>query len=428
MPRVNKLDLVKAFSEVLDMVNTTLAGHHLRVARIADEICRRLGTPTIDRHQVLIAAMLHDIGIIPLRDQADNLVFEKEMRRHSLAGRLFLSTCPLLMEEGRIISYHHTSWKEVCGLDDVRELNAARLGNIIHLADMIDVYVRTHPLRDTTELLRNMADGSGILYAPEYVEAASDIISVPGFFRDLTASAKNLSEPLTEDLTLSGDETTIFSQLFSHVIDARSPFTATHSSGVAHLSLFLHHLADLEADDRSDMFVAGLLHDIGKVGVPLEYLEKPGPLTEEEFEAVSRHAGIGYEVLSLIPGFQRIATWGAWHHERLNGRGYPNRLSAEELPVESRIIAVADVLTALTEDRPYRSGMDNGEALKILDHMVTQGALDGDVVSLVRANIDQTNQVRRSAQTLAAKFFRGLTSGILSVVGGPAEADAAAAS
>lgn len=417
MPNINRLDLVKAFSGVLDMVNTTLASHHIRVAYIANEICDRLGTTSAHRHRVLIAAMLHDIGVIPLHDRADNLVFEKEMRRHSEAGWLLLNTCPLLREEGLIIRYHHTNWSDVDKLDEP-DLTAARLGNIIHLADMIDVRIRTHP-GESAGLFRELAEGSGALYAPQYVEAAGDIVAAPGFFQNLTKAATNLSAPLDDDLALSRDETTVYSQLFSHVIDARSPFTAIHSSGVAHLSLFIHRLADLEDEDRPAMFVAGMLHDIGKVGVPLEFLEKAGPLTPEEFQAVSRHAGLSYEVLSSIPGFHRIAPWGAWHHERLNGQGYPNRLSDAEIPAESRIIAVADVLTALTEDRPYRPGLDNDETFKILDQMVAQGALDGDIVSLVRANIEDINQVRRFAQTLAAKFFRGLTRDIRDAVSGP---------
>jgi len=415
MPSINKLDLVKAFSGVLDMVNNTLASHHLRVAYITDQICGRLEIPAALRHRTLIAAMLHDIGVIPLHDQADNLVFEKEMQRHSNAGWLLLSTCALLREEGRIIRYHHTNWNKINQLDEGKQL-AARLGNIIHLADMIDVNVRTHPGR-LPRLLRIITDGSGSLYAPDYVEAARDIVSAPDFFNDLTEAAKSLPVPLTDDLALSRDETTLYSQLFSHVIDARSPFTATHSSGVAHLGLFLHRLAGMEDMDRPAMFVAGLLHDIGKVGVPLEYIEKEGPLTKEEFAAVSCHAGISYEVLSSIPGFNRIAPWGAWHHERLNGGGYPNRLSGEAIPAESRIIAVADVLTALTEDRPYRPGLDNDQTLKILDKMVAEGGLDGDIVSLVRANIEDINQVRLFAQTLAGKFFRGLTSDIRKAVG-----------
>lgn len=416
MPRINRLDLVKSFSGVLDMVNNTLASHHLRVGYIADEICRRLGLPAERRHRVLGAAMLHDIGVIPLNERPDDLAFEKDMRRHSEAGWLLLNTCALLREESLIIRHHHTDWELVEQLPEA-EVSAARLGNIVHLADAVDVWARSHR-DDSPGLLRRLASDSGRLYAPEYAEAAMDLVAVPGFFRDLTEAARSLDVPLTDDLALSQDETTIFSQLFSHVIDARSPFTATHSSGVAHLGLFIHQLAGLEDLDRPAMFVAGLLHDIGKLGVPQQYLEKQGPLTKEEFSAVSRHAALSYEVLSGIPGFHRVAPWGAWHHERLNGDGYPNRLTEAALPTESRIIAVADVLTALTEDRPYRRGLHNGETISILDVMTARGDLDGDLVDLVRDNIEDIDQVRRSAQGLAAKFYRGLTRDIRKAVGG----------
>ncbi len=171
---------------------------------------------------------------------------------------------------------------------------------------------------------------------------------------------------------------------------------------------YLHECLDLPPEDRRAIFVAGLLHDIGKMGVPLNLLEKKGPLEAHEFQEVSRHARLSKEVLSAIPGFERVAPWGAMHHEKLNGRGYPDGLRGEEIPLESRLTAVADVLTALTEDRPYRPGLGKSDCLKILDQMVANNELDKDVVAAVHDNYDEIRGVCRQAQTLASRFFRDL--------------------
>ena len=406
-------DLVHGFAEIIDLVNTTLASHHQRVAFITDELCRGLEVGRSDRNRMVMAAMLHDVGVIPLQDKADSLVFEKDMERHSLAGAFLLNSCPLFQREAKLIRYHHTFWGAIEALPE-EERAAARLGNIIHLADIMDVQARTRA--NPAELARNLRAQSGREFSPAGVEAALDLLADPGFFAGLTWAAQDLNLGPSPELMLTGDEATVFCLLFSHVIDARSHFTATHSSGVAHLARYIHKLAGLPDKSRQVMFVAGLLHDIGKLGVPLELLEKQGPLTGEEFARVSRHAALSLEVLASIPGFEEVAPWGALHHEKLNGRGYPRGLRAEALSPESRITAVADVLTALTEDRPYRAGLDNGRALVILDEMVTEGGLDAEVVDLVHQNIDDISEVRRLSQKLARKFFQDLSGDIQAAV------------
>ena len=417
MRQLNMFDLVRGFSEIVDLVNNTLANHHHRVAYITDGLCQRLEVGRSDRDRLVMAAMLHDVGVIPLRDNADSLVFEKDMERHSLAGALLLNTCPHFRWESKLIRYHHTFWAEIEALPE-EEREAARFGNIIHLADIMDVHARTRC--DTPELARALKAKSGREFPQAGVEAALDLFSDPEFFSGLTMAARELRLPPNPELMLSPDEATVFSLLFSHVIDARSSFTATHSSGVAHLARYIHKLAGLPEEHLQTMFVAGLLHDIGKLGVPLNLLEKPGPLTGEEFALVSRHAALSLDVLSSIPGFEKVAPWGALHHEKLNGRGYPGGLGAEELSLESRITAVADVLTALTEDRPYRPGLGNDQTLRILGEMVVEGGLDADLVGLVHENMEDIAEVRRLAQNLARKFFRGLAADIQTAVAGPA--------
>jgi len=111
---------------------------------------------------------------------------------------------------------------------------------------------------------------------------------------------------------------------------------------------------------------AALLHDIGKLRVPNSILDKPGKLDGAEWQVVQEHPRLTREILSRIGPFRELAIIAGAHHERLDGAGYPDRLTAPQLPVEARIIAAADVYGALTEDRPYRAGMSHEQALEIM--------------------------------------------------------------
>jgi HD-GYP domain-containing protein (c-di-GMP phosphodiesterase class II) len=320
-----------------------------------------------------------------------------------------------LAREAEIVLRHHDGWSETLKLPE-EERRFGRLGNLVHLADVVDVHSRT--LRDPARLARSLRRGAGAAFEPESVQVMLSFLEDEDFFDRLDEQAALADLPSAAgDRILFEDQVVIFSKLFSHVIDARSPFTAAHSSGVALVSRLLHEMLDLPAEDRSSIFVAGLLHDIGKMGVPREYIEKDGPLDEMEFAAVKQHARISLETLTAIPGFERLGLWGGLHHERLSGRGYCRGLKGEAISLEARVVAVADVLTALTEDRPYRAGLSDERALKILDEMAAENSLDGDVVRAVHRHIRDISPMRAVSQRRAASFLRGLTSEIRGAAG-----------
>jgi HD-GYP domain-containing protein (c-di-GMP phosphodiesterase class II) len=153
------------------------------------------------------------------------------------------------------------------------------------------------------------------------------------------------------------------------------------------------------------MKVAGYLHDIGKLAVPPEILEKPAKLTKEEFMVIKSHTYYTYRVLEPIGQFEAANQWAAFHHEHLSGNGYPFHLKAQDLPLGSRIMAVADVFTALTEDRPYRRGMGPKETVSILNEDAVNSQLDHELVSVLRRHYDQIDGMRASAQRAASEEY-----------------------
>jgi HD-GYP domain-containing protein (c-di-GMP phosphodiesterase class II) len=140
--------------------------------------------------------------------------------------------------------------------------------------------------------------------------------------------------------------------------------------------------------------------------VPTVLLDKPDALDEDEYLKVKDHATVCAEVLRSIPGLGEVADWACQHHERLNGKGYPLGLTEKDLSLGSRIMQVADVHTAITEDRPYRKGMTRARAVSVLRSMADNGFLDVDVVNLVIENHDHLDAVRTIVQSRALSAFR----------------------
>ena len=139
-----------------------------------------------------------------------------------------------------------------------------------------------------------------------------------------------------------------------------------------------HYAYDTEKTEK--LYLAGALHDIGKLLVKIEVLEKPGRLEETEYRHIQSHAYETYRLLSKINGLEEVRDWASYHHEKLNGKGYPFGKTANELSEEMRLLACLDIYQALTEDRPYKAGMPHAKAIGILMEMAEKGELDQTIV------------------------------------------------
>ena len=190
----------------------------------------------------------------------------------------------------------------------------------------------------------------------------------------------------------------VIAKIFSKIIDFRSPFTANHSGGVSATASAIAALMGFSDKEQQLMKVAGLLHEVGKLAIPPHILEKPGPLTRDEYNIIKSHTFFSYRTLEAIKGFETINQWASYHHERLDGQGYPFHLAEKSLPIGSKVMAVADVFTAITEDRPYRKSMDKKRVVKILTEMAQDKALDKEMVDIVITHYDHIDEIRRQAQ------------------------------
>jgi len=176
-------------------------------------------------------------------------------------------------------------------------------------------------------------------------------------------------------------------EIFARIIDAKSPYTQRHSRGVSRLARHLAERLGFDAVTCEKIEVAGLLHDIGKLQIPDEIIEGPNALTPHEFDIMKSHSYGTLQVLKRLPAIEELAQWAAFHHETPDGHGYPFKVGGSALPMEARIINVADIFQALAQERPYRKPMAPEEIMAILQERADLGRADPQVVAEVAADL-----------------------------------------
>lgn len=408
MNDVYLLDLIQGISGTLDYVSSEVNGHHKRVGFACTSMAKALDLTPDDTGDLLLAALLHDIGAFALDVQLDGLDFDTDLTEHSFMGHKLLCRHELLRRPAEIVQYHHTPWQELKEID--HDETVKLLANVINIIDRIDILntidQRAH---DREHIIETVSGYTHTIYEPGLVDALKGMADSDAFWHLLNDDKTPINLTMPADLNkrlIPHDQLLDFSRFFSHIIDFRSRHTATHSQGVAETAVQLARMASMDETDQLRMRLAGNLHDIGKLSVPITLLNKPAPLEEDEFAIMKKHAEAGDTLLNSVSGLETIADWAAQHHERLDGSGYPKGLEDDQIPLGSRILAVADVCTAILEDRPYRRGMEKSEACETLQTMADDGLLDKDIIHMTISNFDRIDAVRHMVQSRALAEFQ----------------------
>jgi len=420
---ISMFDMMDSLSTALDLINPALSDHHKLTCYVTCCIAEEMGFGAETYNDLFAASILHDIGAIALSDRMKLLEFEeRDAHLHGELGAVLLSKFPPFRRFANLIKYHHVPWQDGAGAE-FRGNPVPPESHLIHLADRVAVLVgREKPIFEQVPDVRERINAfSGATFVPDMVEAFLEMSRKEVFWLDFVN--RDLNKVLRKksrlpNVSLNIDELVEMSQFYALIIDTRSRFTATHSSGVAATAETLARLWGFDAYHGKKVRIAGYLHDIGKLAVPDAILEKNGSLDLHEWRTIRSHTYYTYQILDTVEGLKDIAVWASQHHENLDGEGYPFRNTENEMPIESRILAVADVFTALAEDRPYRPGMEDGKVLDILHEMVEGRKLDSRVVDLLIANIDVVQDVRRTAQSSEQASMTGFWEAARDDVGG----------
>ncbi|TCQ77229.1 putative nucleotidyltransferase with HDIG domain [Raoultella ornithinolytica] len=371
-------------TRVIQIINPELHLHMQRTALIALELSLALRLPRQQQQTIFCAALLHDIGVLGDKRVITSLnAIDNLNDPHQHRGAEMLSGLATLAPILPIIRHHHLSANYrgsldehiVCFADAFERLLSVGEANAGYQTDtIIDKFRALHQERDPQlcQTLCQLAkkEHFWLHLNPGHIQRMLEII---GPINDLYIDIDGL-----KDICL----------LIAKIVDTYSSFTASHSIMVGEISWQLARYMDLPPEECKKIEAAGYLHDIGKIFIPLDILEKQGELAPEELLQVREHSYMTGELLSAFSELGEIINWAANHHEKLDGSGYPLHLNADYLHLPDRIIAIADIFTALTENRPYRQAMGYQQALRLIENDVINGALDANVFAVLCQHAD----------------------------------------
>ena len=403
--KIGIYEILKSFSYSMDLISDTVVGHHNKVAYISLELGREMNLTETKLKKLVISALIHDLGVFYLHQTFSDLSFDSRSNHHAEIGYQLLKRNSPIADIPGIIRYHHHEWNE----NDNDEIPI--LSNILHLADRIAVLIRDDsPILSQKERIKEIIKkNKKTRFCPKGVEKFLKISVREDFWLNIispTRIEKKLDKFFQPPIWLIDfNEVLKISNLISHIIDFRSSFTATHSEGIASISSHLSKYLNFNKEEQRKMKIAGYLHDIGKLVVPPQILNKPGKFTSEEWNIMKTHTYYTYQALSTSENLNTIKEWAAYHHEKLNGSGYPFHLNEDQLPLGSKIMGVADVFTAITEERPYRKGMDTSQAKSILNDMALNKELDDNLVGIILENFEEFNEIRKEVQNKTKQQF-----------------------
>lgn len=433
---LNLAELLGALSHALDLTEGQPVGHSKRACWIGTHIAAEMGVSAEELSDIYFTVLLKDLGCssnaariceLYLADDlsfkrdyktvdgslsaALRFVFQKtglesgfaervrailnilrnggdisreliETRCHrgaDIAGKMRFS--PVVQDGIRWLDEH---W-DGSGKPERRTGEAIPLASRIALAAQITDVFHTEGGRMAARA--ELVARSGGWFDPAVVEAFLRAETKPGFWEAI--EGVDLDErlfalpPALGTAALTEDYIDDIAAAFADVIDAKSPFTAGHSRRVTLFTDMIAEEMGMPGDRRRWLRRAALLHDIGKLAVSNQILDKPGKPTDDEWQSIRNHPAHSANILSKISVFRELAEVAGAHHERIDGKGYPQGLSSDELPPEVRMLTVADVFDALTADRPYRGAMKVREALAILERDIGT-AFDGDCVGALK--------------------------------------------
>lgn len=385
---ISLVEAVLCLASAIDLVNPAVANHHRRVSCLAGLIATETGMSDRLRLEVTVAGLLHDVGAFSLKERLDLLEFEMDHPfEHAEKGYLLLKTFSPLTRIARIVQHHHVPWDNGKG-KMFRGQPVVPGSQILHLADRATVLINDNQpiLSQIERISATIRQQSGDLFNPEVVEAFMSVAGRESTWLELTSSSleQQLILSLEEyDPPLSLQTLNELSRLFSRIIDFRSSFTALHSSGVAAVAERIAQFQGLTSDERLMIKISGNLHDIGKLAVPKEIIEKRDQLSQNDQNIIRSHSYHTYQALTPMKRLGEIRIWSSFHHERPDGTGYPFHVKGDALDEGCRIVAIADIFTALTENRPYRPGMGRDAIRDELMEMAGRKHIDGQLMTLV---------------------------------------------
>jgi HD-GYP domain-containing protein (c-di-GMP phosphodiesterase class II) len=401
LPALTPAEMVLGLSRGLDLAEGRPKGHAHRVCYVALSLGRSIELSEPALLSLFYAALFHDLGA-PLASVrmtgvagGDDTVFARApfkspeslaveapesafeaivdaLHLHCQLGADAASSFGLDEAAAEAIRTHHERWDGSGYPSGLAERDIPLLGRVLAAADVVEslIWAEQSPLAARRAILSALVDLSGAELEPALVERACELCRRDDFWlglHDDDISEALLSMKPAEESRGDKKHVLRFAEAFADVVDARSHYPAGHSQQVAAGAERLARELGFPKEEIETIRVAALLRDVGNLGVPAQVLAKPDVLDVSEMQLLRLHPSYSRLVLEGLPGLEGVARWVEAHHERPDGRGYPEMLEGRDIPLEAKIIAVAGVYAALTSERPYRAALTKEDARKVLE-------------------------------------------------------------
>jgi putative nucleotidyltransferase with HDIG domain len=376
--KINERSLIEGLSYALDVAEKNYFSHAKHVAFTSFMIAEQLDLPKEQQKDTYYAALLHDIG-------ASNACSKKD---HCIVGRDIINNLPVKNFISKYVFYHHEHVNGT-GPFQLKGEEIPLPSQIICLADLFDTSFRGLESLDSAAFnkMKDWINEIQALFDPEILSAFQKLIEKEYFlldyfnheFNNILSRRIEIQENFLELEGIKG-----FAHAFSEIIDQRSPFTYRHSVGIGDLVSKITKKLGYDCEVQNKMYIAALLHDIGKLAISNDILDKEGKLNVQERFEINKHTYYTRWILEQIDGFEEITEYASNHHEKLNGKGYPLHLYGDQIGELDRVMAICDIYQALTEERPYRKQMPIEKVWAIIDEMVDQNDLDGALVNKIK--------------------------------------------
>ncbi|MCL2633032.1 MAG: HD domain-containing protein [Oscillospiraceae bacterium] len=341
---------------------------------------REIGLDKTTIMELYYAALLHDIA----------LSNSYQMLQHCVDGEKMLKKLPLPESIAKNVLHHHEFYNGT-GLFKLAGDEIPKPSQIICFSSAFDDMFgkMTEAFNHNLFLkVNNWRENVKELFSAEIMEVFDNLIKRESFLLDyFNQETKHmLSKKLVidDDVYFCCEDVEKFALCFADIIDQKSPFTFTHSHGIAALARKASAHLGYDTETQNKMYVAGLLHDIGKLDVSVDILHKNGRLDPDERFEINKHTYYSRKILEQIDGFEEITDYAANHHEKLDGTGYPYRIHGEKLSELERVMSICDVYQALTEERPYRENLPSEKVWAIIDDMCERQHLDKALVEKLK--------------------------------------------
>ncbi len=392
-----------AITETLDFVEMDLLGitthHSKRVAYISSRIAESLNLSQEEIFDLIAYAVLHDNGLsknsdLVITDRYEELIFEdksimkfkKSFKEHCIIGEENIKDFPFLTNQKNIIKYHHEFY-DGTGLFGIKGDDIPILAQLIAFSDIMDGLFKIDQsnYEKKDKLRKFVIKHTGILFNKKIADIFIELSYHTSFWLDMQDDKVmvNYLLSISPSVTFqySYDKLLSLTKVFTKIIDTKSSFTANHSNGLVDKCSIMSDYYNFSQQEKFEMMIAASLHDLGKLAISNNILDKNGKLTDEEMDLMKSHVYYTKKALSNIEGFEHISKIAANHHEKLNGSGYPYGLFEKDLTFKEKLMGCLDIYQALTENRPYREGLGHIKTIEIMNDMIKKGEIDKNITN-----------------------------------------------